>query len=163
MANTFSEVYVMKKLLSFFLAAVMALCALSIPALPANAEGPREILPTPPPENLTWDGAVAKWDIPSVIADVPDIGYNVMYYFTLYKLGEDDAPVQVYNTSLYFSTQFDATYQIVKNGCGKYYFTVAAWVYGPNSYEEPAASPTAEFTAETLGKAPLPAPSVSNS
>ncbi len=151
----------MKKLLSFFLAAVMALCALSIPALPANAAAP-EYLPTPPPENLAWDGAVATWTAPSAIADVPGIENSIVYYFTLYKLGEDDAPVQIYSTSLYFRSKFDASMQIVKNGPGKYYFTLAAWVIGPSAHEDPVASPTAEFTAETLGKAPLPAPSVSS-
>ena len=152
----------MKKLFSFFLAAVMALCALSVPALPANA-AEFEYLPTPPPENLAWDGAVATWTTPSAIAEVPDIAYRVRYFFTLYKLGEDDAPAQVFTTNLYFATKYDASMQIVKSGPGKYYFTVAAEVYGPKGHEDPAVSATAEFTAESLGKVPLPAPSVSSS
>lgn len=149
----------MKKLLSFFLAAVMALCAVAVPGLTAFAEEP-EYLPTPAPENLTWNGAAAQWEIPSALKDIEEIEYSLMYIFTLYKLGADDTPTLVFNTTLYYNPRYDAALLIAKNGPGKYYFTVAARVFDAPGSEPAAVSPTVEFSAENAPKPALPAPAV---
>ncbi len=149
----------MKKLLSFFLAAVMALGALAVPGLTVFAEEP-EYLPTPAPENLAWDGAVAQWELPSALKDIEEIEYSLMYVFTLYKLGAEDTPAAVFNTTLYYNPRYDAAMLIAKNGPGKYYFTVAARVFDAPGSEPAAVSPTVEFSAENAPKPALPAPAL---
>ena len=119
-----------------------------------------EITPIPVPKNVAWNGSVATWETPCE----SDLGfeYDFVYCITIYKLGVDDVPVALFSDSDYRQCSYDASMLILRNGYGKYCFKVCACFSGSDERGELAVSPTVEFTAEELGKVPLPEPSVSS-
>ena len=142
--------------IAWVLSAIMLLSAcFTLTGAAEPAEGASAV---PVPENLVWDGAVARWDL---VDDIEDPFYDRAYYVsTLYKLAEDDTPVMIgeYRFS-YYNVICDYTGAIAKNGPGRYFFTV--YVYFDSEHiSDSVRSADKAFSLSDLSPVPFPAPSV---